>query len=188
VFWGYHSRVVAEWLRKNIRLPSEAYRGRRLYFVTICFHNRSRLGANPRIARWLINELQKHAVACEFFVHAYCIMPDHVHFLVAASAETSNLTKFVESYKQATAFAYARKTKSELWQAKYYDRVLRGRDSAEGVAWYIWLNPVRQGLCATPTEYPLLGSFTDVGMKMLRGTAKSDWAPPWKKPADPFKT
>ena len=114
-------------------------------------------------------------------------MPDHVHFLAAAAAETSNLVKFVESYKQETGFAYARKADSQLWQTKYYDRILRSRDSAEGVAWYIWLNPVRQGLCETPREYPFLGSFTEVGTKTLAGSAKYTWTPPWKKPIAPPK-
>jgi putative transposase len=173
---------VPEFRRKSIRLSSDAYRGRRIYFVTVCFHNRRRLGAHPRIARWLIDQLQKHATACEFFVHSYCIMPDHIHFLAAASSETSNLMRFVESYKQETAFTFAQKATAPLWQSKYYDRILRARDSAESVAWYIWLNPVRQGLCETPVDYPFLGSFTEIGTMMLKGSAKSDWTPPWKKP------
>jgi hypothetical protein len=114
-------------------------------------------------------------------------MPDHVHILAAAAAETSNLVKFVESYKQETGFAYARKPHSQLWQTKYYDRILRSRDSADGVAWYIWLNPVRQRLCTTPKDYPFLGSFTEVGTRMLAGSAKYIWTPPWKKPIAPPK-
>jgi putative transposase len=136
--------------RKNIRLPPAIYRGQKIYFVTLCFHNRRPLGTNPRIARWLIARLRKNASVCEFFIHAYCVMPDHVHVLAAGAGETSNLVKFIESFKQETAAVFEHKFNHRLWQFKYYDRVLRGGDSADRVAWYIWLNPVRKGLCSRP--------------------------------------
>ena len=39
--------------RKHIRLATGRYQGRNLYFVTLCFHNRRRLGANAHVASWL---------------------------------------------------------------------------------------------------------------------------------------
>ena len=169
--------------RKNIRLPAEFYRGRRLYFLTLCFHQRRRYGANPGLASWLTSRLRTHTTACGFFVHAYCVMPDHMHILAAATGDESNLIKFVESFKQDTAIAFARRTRRRLWQFKYYDRILRASDSADRVAWYIWLNPVRQGLCRAPSEYPFLGSLTEIGAKMLKTCAPSAWTPPWKSAA-----
>ncbi len=166
--------------RKNIRLPADNYRGRRLYYVTICFHNRRRFGTNPRVARWILGRLRKHAAACEFFVHAYCVMPDHIHILAAGAEDTSNLVKFIEAFKQDTAAEFARKAHRRLWQFKYYDRILRGADSADRVAWYIWLNPVRKGLCRAPADYPFLGSFTELGTRLLRGAGAEEWIPPWK--------
>ena len=151
---------------KNIRLPAENYLGQRLYFVTLCFENRRPLGNNPRIAKWLIAKLRKYAAECEFHVHAYCVMPDHIHLLAAGAAQTSNLMKFVEAFKQETATEFQRKCGRRLWQFKYYDHILRGPESADRVACYIWLNPVRKGLCSAPAEYPFSGSFTKVGSRM----------------------
>jgi putative transposase len=168
---------------KNIRLPVERYVGRQLYFITICFHNRRRYGANPRVARWIIGQIDKHAAACEFVVHAYCVMPDHVHMLVGGASEISNMLRFVMKFKQEPAVEFERRTNRPLWQFKYYDHILRGRDSAERVAWYIWSNPVRKGLCRAPTDYPFLGSFTEVGARMLKGSVPVEWTPPWKKVA-----
>ena len=173
--------MARQFERKNIRLPAGDYRGRKFYFVTLCFDSRQRFGANPRLASWLIVCLQKHSAASEFFVHAYCVMPDHMHFLACAASEESDLMAFIESFKQQTAFAFARRTHRNLWQFKYYDRVLRGSDSPEQVAWYIWLNPVRKGLCREPAEYPSLGSFTEVGARMLKSPRAPEWTPPWKK-------
>jgi len=107
-------------------------------------------------------------------------MPDHVHILTAAASETSNLVKFIEAFKQDTAFEFAPRVHRPLWQFKYYDRILRAADSADRVAWYVWLNPVRKGLCSTPTEYPFLGSFTELGARLLKGSATAQWIPPWK--------
>jgi REP element-mobilizing transposase RayT len=171
--------------RKNIRLPASRYRGRGLYFVTLCFAGRSRFGANPRVASWLLAQLRRHASECQFDVHAYCIMPDHFHLLVAGTTDHSNLVKFVESFKQTTAIGFARRTRRRLWQRKYYDHVLRGKDSADRVAWYVWMNPVRKGLCREPKEYRFVGSFTEIGNRMLKGAAAPEWIPAWKGAAVP---
>jgi putative transposase len=173
--------VVAEFHRKDIRLPTNLYRGRGMYFVTLCFHDRHRFGANPRLASWLIASLRKHAATCAFFVHAYCVMPDHIHLLAVGASEESNLIKFVESFKQETAVEFIRRTHCRLWQFKYYDRILRASDTADRVAWYIWLNPVRKGICRTPADYPFLGSFTVLGAQMLKGSVAREWTPPWKR-------
>ena len=97
---GRHTResltMAPEFTRKNVRLPTQYYHGRRLYFVTLCFHNRRRFGANPRLAGWIVSRLREHSAACDFLVHAYCVMPDHMHVLAAGAAEKSNLTKFVK--------------------------------------------------------------------------------------------
>jgi putative transposase len=173
--------AAAEFKHKNIRLPTNRYRGRAMYFVTLCFHDRRRFGANARLAYWLIASLRKHASLCAFFVHAYCVMPDHLHLLVAGASDESNLTKFIESFKQETAVEFATHTSRRLWQFKYYDRVLRPSDAADRVAWYIWQNPVRKGLCSTPTDYAFLGSFTEIGVKLLKGSVAQEWTPPWKR-------
>jgi REP element-mobilizing transposase RayT len=172
--------TIAPWKRKNIRLPAGYYTGRRSYFLTLCFDDRHRFGSNPRIARWLIARLRKHGEECRFFVHAYCVMPDQVHVLASAASDESSLMKFAESFKQDTGFEFAQRAHRRLWQFKYYDRILRSGDAADRVAWYIWLNPVRQGLCRAPAEYPFLGSFTEIGARMLKSSPAPEWTPPWK--------
>lgn len=152
-----------------------------MYFLTLCFADRKPFGKSPNIAAWLIERLGAQAAIAGFFVHAYCVMPDHLHALVCASSDASNLLTFVQTYKQQTGVAFSRRTRRELWQFKYYDRILRKSDSPESVAWYIWLNPVRKGLCGRPSEYPFLGSFTDIGARMLYASQASTWTPPWKK-------
>jgi len=167
--------------RKNIRLPTNRYRVRGMYFVTLCFDGRRRFGANPRLSSWLIATLRKHAAICAFFIHAYCVMPDHMHLLAVGASEESDLIKFIESFKQETAVEFARRTHRCLWQFKYYDRILRASDAADRVAWYIWLNPVRKGISRKALDSPFLGSFTVLGAQMLNGSVACEWTPPWKR-------
>jgi hypothetical protein len=60
------------------------------------------------------------------------------------------------------------------------DEPLRS-DAIDRVAWYIWMNPVRAGLCGSPGDYPFLGSFTEMGARLLKGLPASEWVPPWEK-------
>lgn len=167
--------------RKNIRLGAENYRGRRFYFVTICFNERHTFGAEPQTACWLVGCLRRQAAAKGFFVHAYCVMPDHTHLLVQGANEDSDLLDFVNSFKQQTAFEFERMRKLRLWQFKFYDHTLRRSTNSEAVAWYIWLNPVRKGICKTPQEFAHSGSFTDYGMALLGSQPNREWVLPWKK-------
>jgi REP element-mobilizing transposase RayT len=112
-------------------------------------------------------------------------MPDHMHVFAAGAADDSNLLKFVASFKQDTGARYSARTGKRLWQFKYYDHILRASDAADRVAQYVWMNPVRKGICREPTEYKFLGSFTDIGNRMLKGTAVPEWVPQWKKPFMP---
>jgi REP element-mobilizing transposase RayT len=170
-----------EFERKNIRLRAPNYVGKRLYFLTLCFHERRGSRVNPRLASWLITKLKEHAAARGFHVHAYCVMPDHMHILAAGAYDESDALGFVESFKQDTAAGFSRRAGGRLWQSKYYDRILRQGESPECVAWYVWLNPVRKGLCQKPADYPFLGSFTEIGGRLLRAGVVEGWTPPWKE-------
>lgn len=174
---------MPEFRRQNIRLPTEAYRGQRRYLLTLCFYKRRRFGADPRIARWLADGIRKHSTACEFLVHAYSVMPDHVHIFAEGASAESNMVKFAEAFKQQTAVEFARRHGGELWQFKYYDHVLRRADSFDRVAWYVWMNPVRAGLCRAPADYPFSGAMTPGMQKLFRGSSAVEWLPPWKAKA-----
>jgi REP element-mobilizing transposase RayT len=108
-------------------------------------------------------------------------MPDHMHFLAQGLADSSNGMKLVEAFKQETAIGF--NGGARLWQFKYYDHILRAKDSPDAVAWYIWLNPVRKGFCKTPSDYPYLGSFSQIGTQLLQSSPRAAWDPPWKKPS-----
>ncbi len=175
--------TVSEFPRKSIRLGPDRYRGKRYYFVTLCFDNRRRFGANKRVAPWLVERLQHHAIQQNFAIQAYCVMPDHMHVLTQGTQDGSDLFKFINAFKQDTGFHFKARTKRKLWQTKYFDHILRTEDTVVQVSWYIWTNPVRKGLCERAQDFEFSGSFTVDGKEQLQSEAKSQWTPPWEKPS-----
>ena len=163
--------------RKKIRLPAHEYVGRKHYFITLCCEKRQKL-LQGQLAEWVRGELFKVSEQEGFAIHAYCVMPDHLHFLAEGKSEKSNLLHFVWGFKHHTAKAYERKTRERLWQRKFYDHILRRGDSIDSVAWYIWMNPVRQGICATVQEYPFSGSLT---IEKPSTSPALRWTPPWRR-------
>jgi len=164
--------------RKTIRLDHSRYLGCGIYFLTFCCEGRSRVFENADRARWIVQTLRKVSETEGFLVHAYCVMPDHVHVVVEGAQHASDSGKFVKAFKQVTAFYYEQETGERLWQKKYYDHVLRVSDSLDTVMWYVWLNPVRAGLAAEARSYEHSGSFTLDWNHEAQSARK--WVPPWK--------
>jgi len=164
--------------RKRIRLRRERYRGRGLFFLTFCTAHRDPIFVSPQPAEWLVRRLREVAARCSFKLHAWCLMPDHLHVLIAGALDTSDMIFFAARFRQVTAFEGKRLFGKTLWQTHSYDRVVRGDEAGERIAAYIWSNPVRKGLCKDPRDYPQSGSDT-VEWKRTFFTA-AEWTPPWK--------
>jgi putative transposase len=166
--------------RKLIRLPRQDYVGKRIYFLTICAERWRPIFQSPARANLAIQELRKITERMDIFVHAFCVMPDHVHLLAEGKTANSDVVRFVAQWKQSTGYLFRHELPPRFWQRQFYDHVLRKAADSEAVAWYIWMNPVRKGIVAEPGMYPFSGSFTvDWPRTAPSGEA---WMPPWKAP------
>ena len=164
--------------RKQIRLPPDEYLGTAISFVTICCENRLVIFQNAGRSSAAVEALRRTSQLMHFLVHAFCLMPDHAHFLVEGTTPGSDLVRFVAQWKQQTGYLFRNELPKGFWQRRFYDHVLRSDDAPESVAWYIWMNPVRKGIVAEPRQYPFSGSFT-VEWPKVNVPAKV-WNPPWK--------
>jgi REP-associated tyrosine transposase len=72
-----------------------------------------------------------------FSIHAYCLMPDHVHVLAEGVRATANALEFVRHFKQLTGFRFKQQTHKALWEFSFYDHVLSKADEIVEVARYI---------------------------------------------------
>ena len=173
----YYS-IAMSFMRKNLRLAPRNYLGYGIYFVTICCYQRASFFVEGSFAHFVVHHLARLSAECSLSLHAYCLMPDHLHFLTQGESPHSNLLAFVTAFKQRTTVAHKNRAAGPLWQAKFYDHILRKPEELEAVACYIWANPVRKGLCKEASAYSLSGSRT-LDWKRLCGLS-SLWEPPWK--------
>jgi putative transposase len=165
---------------KNIRLAADSYFGQQHYFVTICCFKRRKIFDDRNHCSRLLELFRSECAARNFAVHAYCLMPDHFHFLAEGLQLSSDLLNLTKAFKLKTSRTYVRQEGQILWQRKFYDHILRSNESPDSVAWYIWLNPVRKGLSATAHTYPFNGSFTSRIPRL--NPPSTIRVPPWRQP------
>ena len=140
------------------RIDGFSYLGLARYFLTICARERRVVFREETTAATTLAKFRHIANDEKFAILAYCLMPDHVHFLVEGQSDRSDFRRFVKRAKQHSGAAYALRRRQPLWQEGYYERVLRRDTDVREVARYLLWNPVRAGLVETPAEYPHLGS------------------------------
>jgi putative DNA methylase len=86
-------------------------------------------------------------------LHAFVVMPNHVHLLVTARVPLSKLTKSLKGITAKRANAMLGLTGKPFWQEESYDHVVRQEGGFERVRSYIEENPVRAGLVRQASDY-----------------------------------
>jgi putative transposase len=102
--------------RKQIRLSQSEYKGCRWFFITTCCADRKPIFRSERLATWFVDLLRSESSDFSFAVHAYCVMPDHVHLLLEGVKPACDLVQFVKILKQKSGFVYVKNTGTRLWQ------------------------------------------------------------------------
>jgi putative transposase len=153
------------------RLPGISYHGFAAYFVTSVTLGRAKAFSDLDFGQLAERELIAAAAREQFAVSAYCLMPDHVHLLLHATGEQSDLRRLVSSWKQRTGYAWSCRQPGRLWQHGYWERVLRDEEDLVSIARYVIENPVRAGLVKAPADYKLLGS-TEYTLKQIAAAAQ----------------
>jgi putative transposase len=82
----------------------------------------------------------------DFFVTAYVVMPDHVHFLVS-EPKRATLATAIQAIKLSVA---VQRQERPFWQKRYFDRNVWSEAEVIKTRRYIHRNPVRAELVASP--------------------------------------
>jgi REP element-mobilizing transposase RayT len=87
-------------------------------------------------------------------LHAWCIMPNHVH-VAATPLGTWSLSAILHSWKSYSAKRanLVRQRGGALWAPEYFDRAIRDQAHYENALDYIAMNPVNAGLCRAPEDW-----------------------------------
>jgi REP element-mobilizing transposase RayT len=141
-------------------MPGFDYRGSLVAHVTIVTRLRQHIFTDDNLAQKCLDALNESAQRFDATLHAYCLMPDHLHLLVYVDAEAT-LKQFVHHFKTISSFRIKQETGRSPWQTSYHDRILRREDNISEVQAYIWNNPVEEGLAETWDAYPYSGPRED---------------------------
>jgi putative transposase len=131
------------------------------FFITTITYNRRLLFQLPANAELFLETLQHYRVEGHYKLHAFVIMPDHVHLLLTPIdkniSQTMNLIKGGFSRHLASRFP--------IWQRGFADHLILNRDHFESRRTYIHQNPVRAHLIAAPELYPYSSAYRPVTPK-----------------------
>ncbi len=108
---------------------------------------------DPRIDG-LVEGALLHFDGDRYTMHAWVVMPNHVHALFTPAANWS-LSSILWSWKSFTS-KEANKLlgrTGQFWQEDYFDRYIRNDGHFHDAVTYIEFNPVSAGLCALPEEW-----------------------------------
>lgn len=98
----------------------------------------------------------RHFAGVRYGLHAWVVMPNHVHVLVEPMGEYL-LGDIVGSWKQFVARRVGQWRKQAetgpFWQRESYDRWVRDDTERTRIVAYIERNPVKAGLCASPEAW-----------------------------------
>jgi putative transposase len=140
------------------QLPRDHYVGKRAHFLSLCTHSRREIFKDPDASRLVSDQLLRASRKHSFEVIAYALMPDHVHVLVLGTRDDSDFLKWLNLFKQLSAYYEKRRSGHVLWQEGHWDYTLRDDDAIRSIASYVVWNPVEAGLVTRPEDYPYIGS------------------------------
>ena len=101
-----------------------------------------------------LDMLAESAARARCAIWAYCLMPNHVHFILVPSEEDGLRRTFADLHRRYTGYINARaRTTGHLWQGRYGSVVMDEAHLFHAIR-YVTLNPVRAGLVKRAEEWP----------------------------------
>jgi REP element-mobilizing transposase RayT len=163
------------------RLAPEYYRGTAWVHFTMCVDQRATGWLDDlhhaRLREALVHALSRQHAVCP----AYCLMPDHGHFLWTGTRDSSDLCLAARAVR--TAWQSLLDTRGVGLQRQPHDHVLREKERERGAvmatARYIFANPERAGLVGEWRDYPFLGAVVP-GYFSLDPRDENYWEKFWR--------
>jgi REP element-mobilizing transposase RayT len=107
-----------------------------------------------------------------YILHAYVVMANHVHLLLAPKVELARITRSLKGSTARRANEILGRTGEVFWRRESYDHWVRNPSEFRKIVHYIEWNPVKAGLVSDPEEYPWSSArwrtLGDPGMREVR--------------------
>jgi len=119
------------------------------YALTSIAYQRRHVFQRDTIAELFIATIFRYRDAGKFKLHAFVVMPDHVHVLLTPAQDLS-IERCAQLIKGGFSFAVRKQFMGEVWQEDYHAYRVIDSDDLRSQILYIVNNPVRKRLM----EYP----------------------------------
>jgi len=125
------------------------------YFISTQTAGRQPFFRHERWARLLLSTL-KHYDETAYCLHAYVVMPDHLHLLITPFDTAEKAVQLIKggfSFRARREFNWP----GDIWQQGFTDHRIRDEEDWCNHIEYIRLNPVRARLVVPETTYEFIG-------------------------------
>jgi putative transposase len=126
------------------------------FFITTATYNRRRFFQVEANALLMIDTLQHYRREGNYKLHAFVVMPDHIHLLL--TPETITLERAIGLIKGG--FSRRLASKLPVWQRSFTDHRIRDAEEFAIRRNYIHENPIRAHLSANAEAYPYSSAST----------------------------
>lgn len=108
----------------------------------------------PTIADMVMEAIEYNANTLGHYeLHAFVVMPNHVHLLATPAIPLPKLTKSLKGITAKRANAVLAMTGKPFWVEESYDHLVRHEWEFEKIKLYIEENPVRAGLVREASDF-----------------------------------
>jgi REP element-mobilizing transposase RayT len=108
----------------------------------------------PELASLVIQALwDGHLRMGRYHLHAFVVMPNHVHVLTTPQVPTAQWLGPLKGYTGHEANRMLPR-KGPFWQDESYNHLVRNDEEFRRIQHYIERNPVKAGLVSAPEEFP----------------------------------
>ena len=110
--------------------------------------------SQPALADMVVEAIHYGAALLGHYnLHAFAVMPNHVHLLVTPAVALCKVTKSLKGITAKRANAMLVRAGSPFWQEESYDHLVRQASEFDKIRYYIEENPVRAGLVTAASQY-----------------------------------
>jgi REP element-mobilizing transposase RayT len=135
----------------------------------------------PDIANMVVEAIDYNTnVLQHYSLHAFVVMPNHVHLLPTPTVALPKLTRSLKAITAKRANAMLSLIGKPFWQQESYDHLVRHEREFEKIVNYIEGNPVRAGLVRASNDYrwssagwATRGSPADRGVRPTLGSVSA---------------
>lgn len=131
---------------RRYRYPGQSY------FFTVVTASRKPIFRDDNAVALLRAAMAEVRSRHPFTIDAAVVLPDHLHMIWSLPAEDRDHSQRWRRIK--SIFTRACGLPRPVWQARYWEHMLRDEDDWERHIAYILWNPVKHGLVAQPQDWP----------------------------------